>query len=181
MKNIEIKAKIIDNIDQVISKAKELSRNDGRIIKQHDIFFNATKSRLKLRKFENGTAELISYKRPDTKGLKISVYDKAFINTDDVNLIENILSSSIGVFGVVKKTRHIFIVERTRIHIDNVDHLGNFIELEVMMQSDDEMPDCDQQTAEKIAGNLMKALFINEENLIAEAYIDLLNHQNNLS
>lgn len=51
MENIEIKAKIHD-IDRVISKAKELSNNDGKIIKQHDVFFNATKSRLKLRKFE---------------------------------------------------------------------------------------------------------------------------------
>lgn len=51
MENIEIKAKIHD-IDRVISKAKELSNNDGKIIKQHDVFFNAIKSRLKLRKFE---------------------------------------------------------------------------------------------------------------------------------
>lgn len=69
--------------------------------------------------------------RPNTAGPKISLYDKASIDADTVNLIEHILSSSIGVSGVVKKTRHIYIVGRTRIHIDNVDNLGNFIELEV--------------------------------------------------
>lgn len=51
MENIEIKARIHD-IDRVILKAKELSNNDEKIIKQHDVFFNATKARLKLRKFE---------------------------------------------------------------------------------------------------------------------------------
>lgn len=51
MENIEIKARIHD-IECVILKAKELSNSNGKIIKQHDIFFNATKSRLKLRKFE---------------------------------------------------------------------------------------------------------------------------------
>lgn len=69
--------------------------------------------------------------RPNIVGPKISVYDKASIYADTVNLIERILSSAMGVLGVVKKTRHIFIVGRTRIHIDNVDDLGNFIELEV--------------------------------------------------
>ncbi|KAL6426135.1 hypothetical protein ACFW04_009004 [Cataglyphis niger] len=174
MKNIEIKARIQD-IDRAILKAKELSNSDGQIIMQHDIFFNATKSRLKLRKFEDGTAQLISYMRPNTAGPKISLYDKASIDADTVNLMEHILSSSIGVSGVVKKTRHIYIVGRTRIHIDNVDNLGNFIELEVMMQSDDKnLSDCDEDTAEKIAVDLMKALSVKEEDLIAEAYVDLL-------
>ncbi|KAM0725443.1 hypothetical protein ACS0PU_008929 [Formica fusca] len=174
MENIEIKARIQD-IDRVILKAKELSNSDGQIITQHDVFFNATKSRLKLRKFEDGTAELISYMRPNTTGPKISLYNKASIYADTVNLIEHILSSSIGVTRVVKKTRHLYIVGRTRIHIDNVDNLGNFIELEVMMRSDNKnITDCDRETAEKIAADLMKALSIKEEDLIAEAYVDLL-------
>lgn len=45
--------------------------------------------------------------------------------------MDRILSSALGVVGIVKKTRHVFIVGRTRIHIDNVENLGNFIELEV--------------------------------------------------
>lgn len=69
--------------------------------------------------------------RPNTTGPKISLYNKASIYADTVNLLEHILSSSIGVTRVVKKTRHVYIVGRTRIHIDNVDNLGNFIELEV--------------------------------------------------
>lgn len=43
----------------------------------------------------------------------------------------NILSESMGILGVVKKIRHLFIVGQTRVHIDQVDGLGNFIELEV--------------------------------------------------
>lgn len=177
MQNVEIKARIWD-VDYAISKAKELCNNDGEIITQHDIFYNATKARLKLRKFEDGTAQLISYIRPNTTGLKISVYDKASIYADTVDLMDRILSSALGVVGIVKKTRHVFIVGRTRIHIDNVENLGNFIELEVMMQSGNMDTDCDRETADKTANELLQALSIREEDLIAEAYIDLLNHKN---
>lgn len=48
-----------------------------------------------------------------------------------------------------------------------------------MMRSDNSnITDCDRKTAEKIAADLMQALSIKEEDLIAEAYIDLLNRKN---
>ncbi|XP_029166488.1 uncharacterized protein LOC114937235 [Nylanderia fulva] len=179
MQNVEIKAKIRD-IDYTISKAKELSNNDGKIITQHDIFYNATKARLKLRKFEDGTAQLISYVRPNIIGPKVSAYDKVSIYENIVDLVDTILSNALGTVGVIKKTRHVFIVGRTRIHIDNVENLGNFIELEVMMQSGNADTDCDRETAEKTANDLLQVLSVKEEDLIAEAYIDLLNRKNTM-
>lgn len=54
--------------------------------------------------------------------------------------------------------------------------------MQVMMQSDEmNIEDCDRETAERIAADLMQALFIKEEDLIAEAYMDLLNRKNNLN
>lgn len=38
---------------------------------------------------------------------------------------------SLGIKGVVKKTRHLYIHEHTRIHIDDVENLGKFVEIEV--------------------------------------------------
>ncbi|EFN89274.1 hypothetical protein EAI_01100 [Harpegnathos saltator] len=78
-----------------------------------------------------------------------------------------------GVVGVVKKIRQLFIVGQTRIHIDQVDGLGNFIELEVMLQENQDI-----ETGQKIADELMQALSITKDDLIAEAYIDLLNKTN---
>jgi len=169
-RNIEIKA-VIRDIDRTISKAIELSDNAEVGIEQHDIFFKAEDGRLKLRIFKDGAAELILYKRPDVLGPKLSTYDKVSLNSVIAESITNILSQSIGVLGVVRKTRLLYIVGQTRIHIDKVNGLGNFIELEVMLEEDQDI-----ETGQKIADDLMQALSIKKEDLIAKAYIDLLKH-----
>lgn len=168
-RNIEIKA-VIQDVERTVSRAIELSDTAQIKIEQHDIFFKAKDGRLKLRKFKDGTAELILYKRPDVPGPKLSTYDKVVLNSDIVESMTDILSQSIGVLGIVKKTRLLYMVGQTRIHIDKVDGLGNFIELEVVLQKDQDL-----ETAQKIADDLMRALFIKEDDLIAEAYMDLLN------
>lgn len=167
--NIEIKA-VIRDVERTVSKATELSDTAQTKIEQHDTFFKSKDGRLKLRKFKNGTAELILYKRPNVPGPKLSTYDKVTLNSDIVESMTDILTQSIGVLGVVKKTRLLYMVGQTRIHIDEVDGLGNFVELEVVLRKDQ-----DVKTGQKIADDLMRTLFIKEDDLIAEAYIDLLN------
>ena len=80
--------------------------------------------------FQNGTGELIYYDRPDCEGPKISDFAKSTTNEPDI--LRNVLSLSLGVRGRVKKTRLLFIHKQTRIHIDRVEGLGNFMELEVL-------------------------------------------------
>ncbi|EZA49459.1 hypothetical protein X777_11957 [Ooceraea biroi] len=161
MRNIEIKAQI-RNIGSTSSKIEDLSDITGRrVIKQRDIFFNATRGRLKLRRFEDGSAELISYERPDVLGPRLSSYDKVTLDSDTAESLTNILSHSIGVFGTVNKTRQLYMVGQTRVHVDEVDGLGTFMELEA-------------KAGQKIAADLMEALLIKQEDLIAEAYVDLL-------
>ncbi|XP_071563844.1 uncharacterized protein [Temnothorax nylanderi] len=173
MRNIDVKA-VIRDIERTIAKATELSETPEIKIEQHDTFFKAKDGRLKLRKFKvgviDGAAELILYKRPDVLGPKLSTYDKVELNADIVESITNILSQAMGVLGIVKKTRLLYIVGQTRIHIDKVDGLGDFIELEVVLKEDQ-----DVEEARDIADNLMQKLFIKEDDLIAEAYVDLLN------
>ena len=41
------------------------------------------------------------------------------------------LSLALDVRGVVKKTRYLYMVGQTRVHVDQVDNLGDFMELEV--------------------------------------------------
>lgn len=73
--------------------------------------------------------ELIYYERPDIEGPKLSVYSKCNI-PHGADLL-NVLGMSLGIKGVVKKTRHLFLIEHTRIHIDDVQGLGKFFEIEV--------------------------------------------------
>lgn len=76
-------------------------------------------------------SELISYIRPDGDKPKLSEYDKCDVqNSDKLNTV---LTRALGIFGIVRKTRHLFLVGQTRIHVDNVTGLGSFMELEVQL------------------------------------------------
>ncbi|XP_003695072.1 uncharacterized protein LOC100871422 [Apis florea] len=168
MRNIEIKAKI-DNPELKISRIVQLTKDNGIIMKQHDIFFKVAEGRLKLRKFEDGSGELIYYKRSNVFGPKLCDYEKVALDENACSGIANILIESNGSIGIVKKTRKLYMIDQTRVHIDDVEGLGNFLELEVILNDDQDI-----ESGEKIAQDLMSKLDIKSEDLIANAYIDLL-------
>lgn len=82
------------------------------------------------------------------------------------------LDKALSSVGIVKKIRRLFIVDQTRIHVDEVEGLGNFMELEVTLT-----PDQSVEEGEKIAVSLMKALGVDKEDLISGAYTDLLKNK----
>ncbi|ESO95439.1 hypothetical protein LOTGIDRAFT_160587 [Lottia gigantea] len=165
--NIEIKAKI-DDLQPFKQKAGVLSGSEATVLAQEDTFFNTPNGRLKLRQIGNEkNSELIFYNRPDQKGPKFSEYHITLVN--DPENLKVTLGKAYGIKGVVKKTRYLYIVGQTRIHIDDVDKLGSFMELEVVMK-----PDQDIMEGEKIAEDLMQKLDITEKSLITGAYMDLL-------
>ncbi|XP_077956948.1 uncharacterized protein LOC144406136 isoform X2 [Gasterosteus aculeatus] len=164
--NVEIKAKVSDPT-RFAEKAAELSQSEGTIIRQHDTFFNCSHARLKLRDFMNGTGQLIFYERPDTDGPKLSRY--SISPTSDPLSLRAVLSGALGVKGEVRKERRLFVVGQTRIHLDVVEGLGNYMELEVVMRP--------QQTVEdgqQVAEELMEQLGVSTESLVTGAYVDLL-------
>jgi len=71
--------------------------------------------------------------------------------------------------GVVKKSRSLPLVGQTRAHLDDVDGLGHFMELEVVLEEGQS-----EREGEAIARDLMEKLGIDNEDLIASAYVDLL-------
>ena len=71
--------------------------------------------------------------------------------------------------GTVRKTRTLYLVSQTRIHIDQVEGLGDFLELEVVLRKDQS-----EQDGKRIANTLLAEFNIAEEDLIADAYLDLL-------
>jgi len=164
--NIEIKARVSDPA-ALQEKVQVISDTAGQRVPQEDIFFHAPQGRLKLRILAEDRGQLIYYERPDSAGPKQSDY---FISrTAEPRTLQDVLSRTYGVRGVVRKERWLFWVGNTRIHLDQVEGLGSFLEFEVVLS--------DGQSIEQgraIAADLMGRLDIAEVDLIDAAYIDLL-------
>ena len=90
------------------------------------------------------------------------------MDTEDPATLKKILSEAYGIRGVVEKQRTLFLAGQTRIHIDRVEGLGDFMELEVVLNKET------IEEGEQIARDLMKTLGISPLDLIDRAYIDLL-------
>jgi predicted adenylyl cyclase CyaB len=164
--NIEIKARVSD-LDALRTRVEPISDTSGEVLEQEDVFFNCPTGRLKLRIPRAGVAELIHYHRDDVQGPKQSRYTVA--RTSNPEAMKQILSSVLGVLGVVKKRRRLYLIGQTRVHLDRVQDLGDFVELEVVLG--------EGQTAKDgvgIAEGLMSRLGISPDQLLAKAYIDLL-------
>ncbi len=164
--NIEIKARI-RNRAMALRVAHELSGGEPTELRQADVFYRVARGRLKLRTFGDGTGELIFYERPDKPGPKTSVY--RVVKTEDPQGIHYLLSESLGEVGRVDKVRRVFLVGRTRIHLDDVDGVGAFLELEVVMAEGEA-----EYVAEDEARDLMTKLGVKPQDLIEGAYLDLL-------
>lgn len=165
-RNIEIKAKI-DNIEALAVAAAGLT-DQGRIeIDQDDTFFRCPDGRLKLREFSAQAGELIFYVRPDDPGPKESFY--CIAGTSTPAAMRDALAHAYGVVGRVKKHRTLFMAGRTRIHLDRVESLGDFLELEVVLSEGE-----DPQSGLDEARRLLALLGIHPSQLQAGAYVDLL-------
>ncbi|XP_078138088.1 uncharacterized protein LOC144538095 [Centroberyx gerrardi] len=164
--NVEIKAKVSD-ATQFAEKAGRLSQSEGTIIRQHDTFFNCSQGRLKLRDFMDGSGQLIFYERPDSDGPKLSRY--SISPTSDPPSLRAVLADALGVKGEVRKERRLFLVGQTRIHLDAVEGLGHYMELEVVMR-----PDQSVEEGQQVAQGLMEQLGVSEDSLVTGAYMDLL-------
>ena len=168
-RNVEIKARVRD-YQQTIQRARELASSDPIIIPQEDVFFPCPSGRLKLRILGPEHGELIFYQRPDHEGPKTSHYSLA--PTSDPTGLRHVLASAYGEKAVVRKTRHLYFVGRTRIHLDRVEGLGDFLELEVVLTEEDSI-----EGGEAEARRLMEPLGVLTEDLVPDAYVDLLDRQ----
>ena len=164
--NVELKAKV-HNLPGLLDRARNLADGPPEIIHQKDTFFQVPIGRLKLRDFCDGTGVLIRYNRPDTTGPKVSDY--AISPTADPESLEKLLVGALPVIGVVTKTRTLLLAGRTRIHIDEVEGLGWFMELEVVLGEGDQVA-----AGEEEARRLLADLGISTDDLVEGAYLDLL-------
>jgi predicted adenylyl cyclase CyaB len=164
--NIEIKA-ILRDREAAEAVAHGLRALGPEVIHQEDIFFRCEDARLKLRIFGPDHGELIRYKRADTTSPRISSYTIA--PTSDPRALLKILTETLGQIGTVRKRRTLYIVGQTRVHLDEVEGLGNFMELEVVLRAGQS-----QEEGRAIAEGLLREFAIVPEELIAKPYFELL-------
>jgi predicted adenylyl cyclase CyaB len=144
-----------------------ISDTPPQTLRQRDTFFRCTTGRLKLRETGAGQAELIFYSRPDVAGTKQSDYEITAVA--DPELLRVVLSRALGVTQTVEKTRVLCLVGQTRVHLDSVDGLGDFLELEVVLR-----PGQNSAEGQAIAADLMQRLGIRDTDLCSTAYADML-------
>jgi predicted adenylyl cyclase CyaB len=165
-RNIEIKARIAD-VAALLSKVQAIADQGPVEIKQDDTFFACASGRLKLRAFSGGEGELIYYRRSDERGPKESSYVRA--PTSAPGPLRQALTLAYGQTGHVQKRRTLYLAARVRIHIDQVIDLGDFLELEVVLE--------DHEAADigiREANDLLRRLGVDSSQLVAGAYVDLL-------
>ena len=124
---------------------------------------------MKLRQINGEPAQLIWYQRTNRAQARYSSYLNAPVGTSNASsTLEQLLTCSLGQRGKVVKRREIYLWHNVRIHLDEVEGLGSFLELEAVI----ELPDQEEPSAERVA-HLRERLDIRDEDLVAESYSDL--------
>ena len=165
-RNVEIKARVVD-LEALRKRVEGLADSGPSAIDQKDTFFRSRHGRLKLRELSDGVAELIYYARADTAEPIESSYLK--VPCPEPDAMRRALASALGVRGQVRKQRMIYMCGPTRIHLDSVEGLGDFMELEVVISAENNIGD-----GIAIAHRLMGELGVESGELVEESYIDLI-------
>ena len=168
-RNVEIKARI-ESVDALEPRAAALADEGPTEIVQDDTFFPCPSGRLKLRAFSEKDGQLIFYRRPDQAGPKESFF--LISPTSSPDTLREALTLAYGQAGRVLKRRTLYLAGRTRIHLDRVEGLGDFLELEVVMAEGEPTED-----GVAVAHDLLAKLGIAPGQLVTVAYVDLLAQQ----
>lgn len=168
MPNIEIKARS-SSLDAAKELAIKYCMQHLGSIHQVDTYFSTSAGRLKLREIDGNQSQLIPYIKEYTKGPMKSCY--SVLPVSDTESVKLLLDQILGTLAVVDKRRDIYLMENIRIHLDNVEGLGSFIEFEAVYHEDSfENEKKEVQKIEK----LMELFGIKESDLLDRSYIDYL-------
>ncbi|HMH48808.1 MAG TPA: class IV adenylate cyclase [Candidatus Acidoferrum sp.] len=165
-RNVEIKARI-ESVEALLPRAAALADQGPIEIVQDDTFFACAIGRLKLRAFSATDGQLIFYRRPDQAGPKESFF--LISPTSSPDTLREALTLAYGQAGRVLKRRTLYLAGRTRIHLDRVENLGDFLELEVVMADGEPT-----EAGVAVAHDLLAKLGIAQSQLVERAYVDLL-------
>src|SRR3989344_674363 len=164
--NIEIKAKS-NNHEKIREFLKSHNADFKGIDHQVDTYFKVGRGRLKLRE---GNIEnfLIYYERENKEGPKQS--DIILFKSAPGSSLKSILVNANGVLTVVDKTREIYYIENVKFHIDTVQELGTFMEIEAI----DEDGSIGKEKLLEQCNEYLRLFEIEATDLISVSYSDLL-------
>jgi pimeloyl-ACP methyl ester carboxylesterase/adenylate cyclase class IV len=130
-RNVEIKIRAGD-LGRMRKRLRALGASGPETVHQRDAFYSVPRGRLKLGEIDAGGAELIFYDRPDDTGPRLSSYSRAAC--PDPAALGDLLGSALGTRGVVEKLREVYRIGTSRVHLDRVRGLGDFVEIEVVLE-----------------------------------------------
>lgn len=166
MVNVEVKARVRDRA-ALLARIAALGARLEWTRTMRDTFFRVGRGWLKLREADGVPAELIAYERSsDANGPRGSSWEAAPVA--DARALERTLARVLPRDKVVAKERTLYLHGATRIHVDRVDGLGDFVELETVVR------DQPLDLAQRECAALMDALGIDAAELVGVPYRDLL-------
>lgn len=166
MQNLEAKFKLSD-LERARKQGEALGFSPRAVLDQRDTFFRVQQGKLKLREEDGGGAALIYYGREDNQGFKLSNYE--IVPVSDPEKIRAILSEALGVIASVKKRRLLLQRDHIRLHLDHVEGLGDFGEIEAVLAADAD-PDDSLPAVEQ----LLHALGVDHRSLIGASYFEMM-------
>jgi predicted adenylyl cyclase CyaB len=164
VRNLEFKARLTDP-SAMLARARSIGAELWGDLRQTDTYFALEQGNLKLRETAGLQAELIYYRRAEAGRHRESDY---FVTRfpDSASALD-VLSRALGVRAVVRKRRTLVLLDTTRIHFDNVEGLGQFLEIEVPAATDEE-------AAAARLDSLISGLGFSWDDCIRKSYVDLL-------
>ena len=176
-KNLEFKAQC-QSLDDFYPRLTDLNATHRETVNQIDTYFylaaqkchsasETSQPRLKLREIDDmPEAWLIYYERPNQEVSRYSQYQLCKIT--DPSTFKMLLTAALGVKTIVKKQRELWMFNNTRIHLDTVADLGQFVELETVFQGQTESEAVNEHQ------HVKATLHLDTANPIAVSYSDLI-------
>jgi predicted adenylyl cyclase CyaB len=167
MKNLELKVSI-NNFEEIDKRLKKIGAKFSGTLNQKDIYYKINKGRLKTREINGKDFELIFYRRANTANSKFSDYQILRFYRSGFKILAKILNNVFDRKSVVEKKRQFWLYRHTRIHLDKVIGLGNFLELETVVKN------INLTEAKKEHQKIIKLLNLNKYKKQSKSYGDML-------
>lgn len=168
MINIELKISV-KNFKETIRKLKKISASSKGKFSQVDTYYKSKNGRLKIREIDHKIYQLITYYRQDQAESKISDYTIKSLNKKELKQYKWHLGRINGKSVKVSKKRELWLYKNTRVHLDRVQGLGKFIELETVVKNQNDLQQFKKEHQEII--NLLNLSYFTK---ISKSYSDLL-------